>query len=147
MSYPHVPNCQIICRNMIQVTFQYFFHILLIAFLFSKGYFSKISTKFYNSISLLFTILLRVLVWLSKTCLDSTAPLDDRNLVISGYNLVRSLYYKNYLPLRALNVSYLKRCLNFELKIGDKSSLLPFIGPQVSLKTILKPSLITLKWR
>ena len=64
---------------------------------------------------------------------DSTVPLDDDNLVISWYNLIRSdhpsntkrggvcLYYKNYLPLRVLNISYLKECLNFELKIGDKS--------------------------
>ena len=73
------------------------------------------------------------IVYLSETYLDSTVPLDDDNLVISGYNLIRSdhpsntkrgsvcLYYKNYLPLRVLNISYLKECLNFELKIGDKS--------------------------
>ena len=73
------------------------------------------------------------IICLSETCLDSTVPLDDDNLVISGYNLIRSdhpsntkrggvcLYYKNYLPLRVLNISYLKECLNFELKIGDKS--------------------------
>ena len=60
-------------------------------------------------------------------------PLDDDNLVISGYNLIRSdhlfntkrggvcLYHKNYLPPRTLNISYLKECLNFELKIGNKS--------------------------
>ena len=59
--------------------------------------------------------------------------LDDDNLVISGYNLVCSgrpsnikcggvcLYYTNYLPLRLLNISYLKECLNIELMIGDKS--------------------------
>ena len=69
---------------------------------------------------------------LSETYLDSTVPVDDDNLVVSGYNLIRSdhpcntkrgvcLYYKNYLPLRVLNISYLKECLNFELKIGDKS--------------------------
>ena len=73
------------------------------------------------------------IICLSETCLDSTVPLDDDNLVISGYNLIRSdhpsntkrggvcLYYKNYLPLRVLNISYLKECLNFELKIGNKS--------------------------
>ena len=73
------------------------------------------------------------IICLSETYLDSTVPLDDDNLVISGYNLIRSdhpsntkrggvcLYYKNYLPLRVLNISYLKECLNFELKIGDKS--------------------------
>ena len=40
------------------------FYIFLIAFLFSKGYVSKISTKLYISIFLLFNILLGVLVWL-----------------------------------------------------------------------------------
>ena len=40
------------------------FYIFLIAFLFSKGYVSKISTKLYISIFLLLNILLGVLVWL-----------------------------------------------------------------------------------
>ena len=40
------------------------FYIFLIAFLFLKGYVSKISTKLYISIFLLFNILLCVLVWL-----------------------------------------------------------------------------------
>ena len=73
------------------------------------------------------------IICLSETYLDSTVPLDDANLVMSRYNFIRSdhpsntkrggacLYYKNYLPLRVLNISYLKECLNFELKIGDKS--------------------------
>ena len=169
------------------------FYIFLIAFLFSKGYVSKISRKLYISIFLLFNILLGALVWLcncliilsgdvevnpgpknsvseclsichwnfnsilahdysklfllkayisvdkfdiiclSETYLDSTVPLDVVNLVISKYDMIHSdhpsntkrggvcLYYKNYLPLRVLNISYLKECLNFELKIGDKS--------------------------
>ena len=73
------------------------------------------------------------IICLSETYLDSTVLLDDDNLVIFGYNLIRSdhpsntkrggvcLYYKSYLPLRVLNISYLKECLNFELKIDDKS--------------------------
>ena len=73
------------------------------------------------------------IICLSETCLDSTVPLDYDNLVISGYNLIRSnhpsntkcggvcLYCKNYLPLRVLNINYLEEFLNFELKIGDKS--------------------------
>ena len=72
------------------------------------------------------------IICLSETYLDSTVPLDV-NLVISGYNLIRSdhqyntkhggvcLYYKNYLRQRILNLSYLNKCLKFELKIGDKS--------------------------
>ena len=39
-------------------------YIFLVAFLFSKGYVPKISTKLYISIFLLFIILLGVLVWL-----------------------------------------------------------------------------------
>ena len=191
-----LPSCSKLSNNLPNYDASFIsllFYIFLIAFLFSKGYVSKISTKLYISIFLLFNILLGVLVWLcscliilsgdvevnpgpknsvseclsichwnlnsilahdysklfllkayisvhkfdiiclSETYLDSTVPLDDVNLVISGYNLIRSdhpsntkrggvcLYYKNYLPLRVLNISYLKECLNFELKIGDKS--------------------------
>ena len=73
------------------------------------------------------------IICLSETYLDSTVPLDDDNLVIFGNILIHSghlsntkrggvcLYYKNYLPLRVLNISYLIECLNVELKIGDKS--------------------------
>ena len=194
------------------------FYIFHIAFLFSKGYVSNVSTKLYISIFLLFNILLGMLaclcscliilsgivevnpgpknsiseclsichwnlnsilthnyfklfllkahmsvhkfdiIYLSETYLDSTVPLDDENFVISGYNLIRSdhpsnakrggvcLYYKNYLPLRVLNISYLKECLSVELKLVlNPVNLLPFIYRPASLKTILKPSLITLK--
>ena len=73
------------------------------------------------------------IIYLPETYLDLTVPLDDDNLVISGYNLIRPdhpsntkrggvcLYYKNYLPPRVLIISYLKECRNFELKIRDKS--------------------------
>ena len=191
-----LPSCSKLSNNLSNFDPNYIsllFYIFLIAFLFSKGYNLKISTKLNISIFLLFNIHLGVLVWLyscliilsgdvevnpgpknsvseclsichwnlnsisaddysklfllkayisvhkfdiiclSETYLDSTVPLDDDNLVISGYNLIRSdhpsntkrggvcLYCKNYLPLRVLNISYLKECLNFELKISDKS--------------------------
>ena len=191
-----LPSCSKLSNNFPNYDPNYIsllFYIFLIAFLFSKGYVSKISTKLYISIFLLFNILLGMLVWLcscliilsgdvevnpgptnsvsgclsichrnlnsisahdysklfllkadilvhkfdiiclSETYLDSTVSLYDGNLVISGYNLIRSdhpsntkrggvcLYYKSYLPLRVLNISYLKECLNFELRIGDKS--------------------------
>ena len=73
------------------------------------------------------------IISLLKTYLDSSVLLEDDNLVILGYNLVLydhssktkrggvCLYCKNYLPLRVLNISYLKECLNFDLVIGDKS--------------------------
>ena len=70
---------------------------------------------------------------LSETYLDSIVPLDDGNLAIYKYNLIRSdhpsntkrggvyLYFKSYLTQIVPNMSYLKQCRNFELKIGDKS--------------------------
>ena len=191
-----LPSCSKLSNNLSNFDPNYIsllFYIFLIAFLFSKGYDLKISTKLHISIFLLFNILLGVLVWLyscliilsgdvevnpgpknsvseclsichwnlnsisahdysklfllkayfsvrkfdiiglSEIYLDSTVPLDDDNMVIFGYNLICSdhpsntkrggvcLYYKNYLPLRVLNISYLKECLNFELKTGDKS--------------------------
>ena len=71
-------------------------------------------------------------ICLSETYLDSSATSDDDNLVISGYNLIRSdhpfnnkrggvcIYYKNFLPLRVLSIQYLQECINFELNIGGK---------------------------
>ena len=67
-----------------------------------------------------------------RNYLDSNTPLDDCNLEISDYALVRSdpssnakrggacLYYKNNLPLRVINIDYLNECLTLELKVGDK---------------------------
>ena len=60
------------------------------------------------------------IICLSERYLDSTVPLDDKNLVISRYNFVRSdhpsnsksrdvcLYYKMYLLLRIIYISYLR---------------------------------------
>ena len=99
------------------------------------------------------------IICLPETYLDSTVPFDDASLVFSGYNLVCSdhpsknkrggvyLYYKNYLPLRILSISYLKEFLNFSLRLAiNLITLLSFIDPQANLKTILKPFLVTLKW-
>ena len=73
------------------------------------------------------------IICISETYLDSSTPSDDNNLEIPGYTLVRSdyrsnnnrggvcIYYKSFLPLRILNVQYLKESTCFELKIGDKT--------------------------
>ena len=65
------------------------------------------------------------IIYLSETNLDSAVPLDYENLVIFGQNLIQfdhpsnikcggvCRYYKNYLPLRVLNIIYLKGCLKF----------------------------------
>ena len=69
---------------------------------------------------------------ISETYPDSSTSSDDNNLEISGYNMIRAdhpsnnkrggicIYYKQFLPLRILNVHYLQECINFEMKIGDK---------------------------
>ena len=153
-----LPSCSKLSNNLRNYDPNYIsllFYIFLIAFLLSKDYVSKISTKLYISIFLLFNILLGVLVWLcscliilsgdvevkpepknsvseclpiclwnlnsilvhdfsklflleayisvhkfdiirpSETYPDSTVLLDNDNLVISGYNLIRSDHPSN----------------------------------------------------
>ena len=65
--------------------------------------------------------------------LDSTTTLDDENLAITAYNLLRAdhasnskrggvcVYYKSSLALRLIAVHYLQECLIFEILIGGKS--------------------------
>ena len=72
------------------------------------------------------------LICLSDTHLDSTVASDNKNVEITGYNLVQSdhpantkrrgicLCYKTCLPLINLDIQYLNECINFELKIGGK---------------------------
>ena len=117
-------------------------------------YLNSISAHDYSQLFLLKACILAHksdIICLSETYLDSTVPLDDDNLVISGYNLICSdypsnirrrgvcLYYKNYLPLRVLNISYLKKCLNFELKVRlSPSKKIGFIGFNESSLKMMK---------
>ena len=69
---------------------------------------------------------------LSETYLHSSIRFDDNNLETLGYNLIPldrpsnrkrggvCIYYKNFLPLRVCQMSFLDECINFELKICDK---------------------------
>ena len=90
------------------------------------------------------------IICLSETHLDSIVPLDDGNLVITGYNLICSdppsntkhrgvcLYFKNYLPLQ-IYLLLLKEYLNFEVRLAINLVIwVPFVDPQASLRTILK---------
>ena len=66
---------------------------------------------------------------------------------IDGYNLLRSdhpsntkrggvcIYYKNYLPLRLININYLNECIVFDIKLGDKicSFVVLYRSPSQSL--------------
>ena len=99
------------------------------------------------------------IICLSETYLDSGTPIDDENLEISGYTLVRSnhasntkrwslcLYYKNNLPLRVTNIGYLNKCLTLELKIGDKTcNFIVVYRPTSETQMKLKLFLTILKW-
>ena len=62
-----LPSCSKLSNNLPNYDANYIsllFYIFLIAFLFSKGYVSKISSELYISICLFFNILLGVLMWL-----------------------------------------------------------------------------------
>ena len=62
-----LPSCSKLSNNLPNYDANYIsllFYIFLIAFLFSKGYVSKISSELYISIFLFFNILLGVLIWL-----------------------------------------------------------------------------------
>ena len=62
-----LPSCSKLSNNLPNYDASFIslsFYIFLIAFLFLKGYISKISAKLYISILLLFNIILDVLVWL-----------------------------------------------------------------------------------
>ena len=74
---------------------------------------------------------------MSETYLDSSFLVNDENLVIQCYNLVKCdhltnskcggvcIYYKDSLPLKITDIQYLQECINFHLIIGHK--MCPFI--------------------
>ena len=71
-------------------------------------------------------------ICLSETYLDSSKPFDGNNLEIPSYDLIWAdhsfnskrggvcVYHRNSLPLKILNIFYLRECIVFELKIGNK---------------------------
>ena len=73
------------------------------------------------------------IICLSETYLDSSTRPDDDNLEIEGYDIARAdhltnnkrggvcIYYKKCLPLKVLNIIFLNECMNFQLRIGDKT--------------------------
>ena len=70
------------------------------------------------------------IICLSETYLDSS--IDDENLKISGYYMIRSdhpfnkkragicIYYENFLPLKLTGVRLLDQCIAFDLIISNK---------------------------
>ena len=72
------------------------------------------------------------IVCLSETYLNPSVPLHDVNLEIQDYELVRSDHpwqhksggvctcFRNFLPLKILNIHYLQESTIFELQVGSK---------------------------
>ena len=85
--------------------------------------FAKISLSAYNSLHK-FDI-----ICLFETYLDSSILLQDPNLEMQAYMLIRvdhpsnvkrggvCVYYKDHLPLKLLNINYLQEGITFELSI------------------------------
>ena len=79
------------------------------------------------------------IICLSETSLDSSVLSKDANLGLTGYNLVRAehpsntkkddagVYFKEYLPLKLLNIQYLQECINFEIIIRRQKMQFHFL--------------------
>ena len=72
------------------------------------------------------------IICISESYLNSDILSSDDNLNIAGYDMVRAdhpsgnrrggvcIYYKETLPIKVSNISYLQECICFDLKIGNK---------------------------
>ena len=90
------------------------------------------------------------IVCLSETYLSfNTAP-DNDILEILGYNLIKLdhpsnskrggvyIYYNNFLHLRVLDIQYLHKCVNIEMKTGDKLCIGRQTNRKINLKNFLR---------
>ena len=114
-----LPSCSKLSNNLPNYDTSYIsllLYFFLIAFLFSKGYVSKISTKLYISIFLLFNVLLSMFVWLCSCLIilsgDVEVNLGPKNsasecLSICHWNL-NSISAHDYSKLFLL-----KACISF----------------------------------
>ena len=72
------------------------------------------------------------IVHLSVTCLTPSFPFNDYNLEMPKYIIARDdhqanskrggvyMYYKNYIPLKVLDIRFLQENIAFDLQIDDK---------------------------
>ena len=72
------------------------------------------------------------IICLSEMYLNSRTPSNGENLNVPGYNRIRAdhlskakcegvcIYFKESLPLRSHNVTYLNECICFEIMISNK---------------------------
>ena len=86
-------------------------------------------------------------VYISEIYRDSTTALDDENLTVTGYNLLRTdhasnskrdgvcVYYKSSLALGLTDVHYLQECLILEILIlGNHVNSFIYINHQANLQ-------------
>ena len=64
--------------------------------------------------------------------LNSDISCNDKNLQLPRVDVIRAdhqsntkrggvcIYYRNFLPLKLINIHYLNECVTFEIKLGDK---------------------------
>ena len=69
---------------------------------------------------------------LFETFLNSDISCDDNNFQLRGFDLINAeyrsntkrgevcIYYRNFLPLKLINVHYLNECITVKIKLGDK---------------------------
>ena len=69
---------------------------------------------------------------LSETFLNSDLSWDGGNLQLLGFNLIRTdhpsnikrgricIYYRDFLPLKLINIQYPNKCITIKIKTGDK---------------------------
>ena len=114
-----LPSCSKLSNNLSNYDYiSLLFYIFLIAFLFSKGYVSKISPKLYISFFLLFNILLGVLTWLCSCLIifsgDAEVNPEHKNSVSECWSICHwkfnSILAHDYLKLFLLKayISYHK---------------------------------------
>ena len=95
---------------------------------------NSISAHSYTKISILTAYILVHsfdIICLCETYLNCETLTDDQNLEIPGYYMLCAdhpsnnkrggvcIFYKTTLPLRVLNISYLSKCINIEISIGN----------------------------
>ena len=105
-----LPSCSKLSNNLPNYDASFIsllFYIFLIAFLFSKGYVSKISRKLYISIFLLFNILLGVLVWLCSCLIILRGDVEVNSGPKNSVSECLSIYHWNLNSISAHDYSKL----------------------------------------
>ena len=88
------------------------------------------------------------MICLSETYINHTTIFYDNNLQIPGHELIQAdhssnqkqggicIHHKDFLPIKVNNISYLKQCLNFNLRVNGRQCNITLIyrSPSQSLE-------------